>query len=103
MALTETNIDFSAEEFDQAVPFFEGCWVIAHKHNPGLSSNLELNNRTFVFKLANRVTGSAELVVFGVGDAPAVAAARKLQADSGLPVTSRPPVGSITLPYPPRP
>ena len=37
MALAETGIDFSREDWDQPVQFFDGCWVIASKHNPGLN------------------------------------------------------------------
>jgi hypothetical protein len=51
MALADTGIDFSNEDWDQPIEFFDGCWVIASKHNPGLNLAFEVNNRTFVFRL----------------------------------------------------
>ena len=49
----DTNIDFSNEDCGKSVKFYDGCWVIAEKHNPALNKTMELNNRTFVFQLIN--------------------------------------------------
>ena len=30
----DTYIDFSNEDWGKSVKFYDGCWVIAEKHNP---------------------------------------------------------------------
>ena len=50
----DTNIDFSNEDWGKSVKFYDGCWMIAEKHNPALNKTMEFNNRTFVFQLINK-------------------------------------------------
>jgi hypothetical protein len=84
MALPATGIDFSAEAWDTAVEFFEGCGVVANRHSPGLNKAMELNNRAFVFRLQH--AGEPTLLVFGVPDASAIEAVEALAARLELPV-----------------
>ena len=86
MALADTNIDFSKEDWDQPTEFFEGCWVIATKHNPGLNEALELNNRVFVFRLKNK-SGEDTLLVFGACGPTSIEAVKKLEEQTGLRVS----------------
>lgn len=43
----DTNIDFSNEDCGKSIKFYDGCWVVAEKHNPALNKTMELNDRTF--------------------------------------------------------
>lgn len=85
MALAETGIDFSGEDWDRPVQFFDGCWVIASKHNPGLNRAMEVNNRTFVFRVRRR--GEDALLCFGFGGPSCIEAAKRLERETGLAVT----------------
>jgi hypothetical protein len=85
MAHAETGIDFSNEDWDQPVEFFGGCWVIANKHNPGLNRAMEVNNRTFVFRLAAR-DGTQTLLVFGWAGPSAIEAVKRVERETGLSV-----------------
>jgi hypothetical protein len=79
------HLNFSSEDWDLPVEFFEGCWVIASKHNPGLLTCMELNNRVFVFKLRDRA-GKDVLLVFGCGGPSTVAATRAIERKTGTKV-----------------
>ena len=59
----DANIDFSNEDWGKSVKFYDGCWVIAEKHNPALNKTMELNNRTFVFQLINKEGKDSLLVM----------------------------------------
>jgi hypothetical protein len=85
VALKETHLDFSAEDWDTAVQVFDGCWVIADKHCPGLNQAMEVNNRTFVFKLEEHGEKDT-LFVFGPGSDKVVEAVKALEKDLGIPV-----------------
>ena len=85
MALKETGIDFSGEDWDTPAQFFDGCWVIANLHCPALNKTMEVNNRTFVFRLKNKA-GEDVLFVFGCASQAAVDAVKKLEQDTGLKV-----------------
>ena len=76
-------VDFSGEDWDKAAQIAEGVWVVATRHNPGLASGLELNNRTFVFRLKNRA-GEEQLLSLGCGNAATIAAVQQLEAETGL-------------------
>ena len=82
----DTNIDFSNEDWGKSVKFYDGCWVIAEKHNPTLNKTMELNNRTFVFKLINK-EGKDTLLVFGCSGKPSIEAVKLLEKETGLEVT----------------
>lgn len=84
MALETTGIDFSQEDWDTPVEFFDGCWVIANRHCPGLNHAMELNNRTFVFRLREKSSGREVLVVFGHADGRAIDAVKALETQTGL-------------------
>ena len=76
-------VDFSREDWESAAEIADGAWVIATRHNPGLAGGLELNNRTFVFKVKNRAGGD-QLLSFGCGNAATIEAVQKLEGDTGL-------------------
>jgi hypothetical protein len=82
---TGEGLDFSRETWDQATAFADGCWVIAQKHGLGLNDALQVNNRTFVLRLTE-ADGDDVLLVFGCADAPAVAATKRLETETGLAV-----------------
>lgn len=86
MARDDTNIDFSSETWDEAVQFFEGCWVVATRHHPGLNEALELNNREFVFKLKGE-NGGETLMAFGFAGPSAVEAVHRIEKETGLEVS----------------
>ena len=85
MALADTGIDFAGEDWDRAVQFFDGCWVIANLHNPSLNRTMEVNNRTFVFRLKNKSNDDV-LFVFGCAGQPAIDAVKTLERETGLKV-----------------
>ena len=76
-------VDFSREDWDKAAEIADGAWVIATRHNPGLAGGLELNNRTFVFRLKN-AAGEEQLLSFGCGNAATIEAIKELEDESGL-------------------
>jgi hypothetical protein len=82
-ALEEHMVDFSREDWDEAAQITEGIWVVATRHNPGLAGGLEINNRTFVFRLKNPA-GVEQLLAFGCGNATTITAIQKLEAETGL-------------------
>lgn len=85
MALADTRIDFSGEDWDQPIEFFDGCWVIASKHNPGLNRAFEVNNRTFVFRLRAR-DGKDTLLAFGFAGPSCIEGVKRIERDTGLAV-----------------
>jgi hypothetical protein len=83
MSTNYSHLDFSAEDWDKPVKFFDKSWVIASKHNPALNKAMELNNRTFVFQLKNK-QGEEVLLVFGCGGATTIEAVRKIEKETGV-------------------
>jgi hypothetical protein len=79
----EHMVDFSEEDWDKAAQISEGVWVIATQHSPGLASGLELNNRTFVFRLKNRA-GAEQLLCFGCGNAATIEVVEQIEVETGL-------------------
>lgn len=78
-------LDFSAEDWDRAVPFADGCWVIANRHCPALNRAVELNNRIFAFRLVEP-DGSPVLLILGCADEKSIQAVQRLQVETGLDV-----------------
>jgi len=85
MAHPSAGVDFSKEDWDQAVTFFDGCWVIASKHCPGFNQAMEVNNRNFVFRL-KPAGGEETLLCFGVGGPTCIEAVQRLERETGLTV-----------------
>jgi len=77
------DLDFSKEDFDVPVEFYDGCWVIANKHCPGLNETTEINNRVFVFRLVDK-QGRDVLLVLGAGDERTLEATKQVEKDTGL-------------------
>src|SRR6187551_3415197 len=82
--------DLSAETPGRAAPVFDGVWLIATTHRPGLSKHMfEINNRCFVFRLFDQPAGRAVLLVVNAVDpAQAVGEVRRLERETGLPVAA---------------
>jgi hypothetical protein len=72
------------------VPVFDGVWLIATRHRPGLSKHMfEINNRCFVFRLFDQHAGrSVLLVVNAVEPTQSIAEVRRLERETGLPVVA---------------
>jgi hypothetical protein len=85
-----TTIDLSAETPGRAVPVFDGVWLLATQHRPGLSKHMfEINNRCFVFRLYDQRAGKTVLLVANAVDpAQGVAEVQRLARETGLPVAA---------------
>ena len=86
----QTTFDLSRETPGRAVPVFDGVWLLATAHRPGLSKHMfEINNRCFVFRLFDQRAGrSVLLVVNAVDPAQGIAEVRRLERETGLPVAA---------------
>jgi len=84
------SFDLSAETIGRAVPVFDGVWLIATRHRPGLSKHMfEINNRCFVFRLLDQKTGKPVLLVVNAVDpAQAVLEVQRLERETGLRVSA---------------
>jgi hypothetical protein len=84
------SFDLSAETPGKAVPVFDGVWLIATRHRPGLSKHMfEINNRCFVFRLYDQRAGRAVLLVVNAVDPePGIPEVRRLERETGLPVAA---------------
>jgi hypothetical protein len=80
--------DLTGEAAGRAVQVFEGVWLIATRHRPGLSKHsFEVNNRCFVFRLADRQVGVPVLVVANAVDpGQAIPEVRRIERETGLEV-----------------
>lgn len=85
MDLGADMVDFSNEDWDTAAQIADGVWVVATRHSPGLASGLELNNRTFIFRLKNR-NDEDQLLCFGCGNAATIAAVQEVEGETGIKV-----------------
>jgi|GEM_PF-1926347 len=83
--MSQQQLSFEAEDWDVPVQVFDGIWVIANKHGPGLNDAFQVNNRVFVFRLTNR-SGAETLLVFGCGCGDSLSAVRKIEQETGLSV-----------------
>lgn len=84
------SLDLSVETPGRAVPVFDGVWLLATTHRPGLSKHMfEINNRCFVFRLFDQQAGRAVLLVVNAVDpAQGVAEVRRLERETGLAVAA---------------
>jgi len=82
--------DLSVETPGRAAQVFDGVWLIATNHRPGLSKHMfEINNRCFVFRLFDQQAGRAVLLVANAVDpAQAVTEVQRLERETGLPVAA---------------
>jgi hypothetical protein len=81
-------IKIELETVGRAREVFDGFWIIATPHRPGLSKRMfEVNNRCLVFRLYDTPAGSSCLVVVNAVDpAAAIPEVRRLERETGLPV-----------------
>ena len=84
------SFDLSAETIGRAVPVFDGVWLIATRHRPGLSKHMfEINNRCFVFRLYDqRLDKPVLLVANAVDPSQAIPEVHRLERETGLLVTA---------------
>ena len=84
------TFDLSAETTGQAVPVFDGVWLIATRHRPGLSKHMfEINNRCFVFRLYDQKAGRTVLLVANAVDpGQAVPEVQRLERETAAPVAA---------------
>jgi len=84
------TVDLSGETPARAVAVFEGVWLIATRHRPGLSKEMfEVNNRCFVFRLFDQRAGRPTLLVVNAVDpAQAIPEVRRLERETGLRVSA---------------
>ena len=84
------SFDLASETTGRAVRVFEGVWLIATRHRPGLSKHMfEINNRCFVFRLLDQKTGKPVLLVVNAVDpAQAVLEVQRLERETGLRVSA---------------
>jgi len=87
-AHSRTVLDFSGENFNMEEPweFFDGCWVITHRHSAAGNGNLQLNNRTFIFRLHDARAKSEVLLVYGASAKVCVEGVQRLESRIGIPV-----------------
>lgn len=76
------------ETVGKAVPVWDGVWLLATHHRPGLSKQMfEINNRCFIFRLQDASAGGPVLVVINAVDpAVGVPEVRRLEHETGLQV-----------------
>ncbi|CAM9793859.1 unnamed protein product, partial [Heterosigma akashiwo] len=85
-------LDFSKEDWDVAaqVSAERDMWVIATKHHPGGIDGIEINNRTFVFRLmdekAQLLQQADTLFVYGCGGGKTIELVRQLEEQTKTPV-----------------
>jgi hypothetical protein len=86
----DQTFDLSAETPGRAVPVFDGVWLIATRHRPGLSKHMfEINNRCFVFRLFDQRLGKPVLLVANAVDpTQAIPEVHRLERETGLPVSA---------------
>jgi hypothetical protein len=83
-----TSLKLELETFGQAREIFDGVWIIATRHRPGLSKRVfECNNRCLVLRLFDAAAGASCLVVVNAVDPQqAIPEVRRLERETGLPV-----------------
>ena len=82
------SLKLELETFGQAREIFDGMWIIATRHRPGLSKSVfECNNRCLVFRLVDASTNETCLVVVNAVDPQqAIPEVRRLERETGLTV-----------------
>jgi hypothetical protein len=74
------------EVVGKAVAVWDGVWLLATRHHPGMSKHMfEINNRCFVFRLHDGTTGGPVLVVINAVDpAVGIPEVRRIEQETGL-------------------
>ena len=69
---------------------FDGVWLLATRHRPGLSKHMfEINNRCFVFRLYDQQAGRPVLLVVNAVDPEqGIPEVRRLERETGLAVAA---------------
>jgi hypothetical protein len=82
------TIRLEQETIGKAVETAEGVWLVASRHQPGLSKHMfAINNRCFIFRLHDAKLGRPVLAVINAIDpVAAIPEVRRLEHETGLPV-----------------
>ena len=80
------TLDLTGESPGKAAQVFDGIWLIATRHRPGLSKQMfEINNRCFVFRLQDQQANKPVLVVVNAVDpATGIPEVRRIEHETGL-------------------
>jgi len=85
LAESAGTIDLHDEATYKAVEVFDGFWVIATQHHPGLSKHMfEINNRALVFRLEER--GTKILLVANAASPLAIPEVQRIERETALAV-----------------
>jgi hypothetical protein len=81
-------IRIELETVGKACEIFDGFWIIATRHRPGLSKRMfEINNRCLVLRLYDQTAAASCLVVVNAVDpTEAIPEVRRLERETGLEV-----------------
>src|SRR5262245_35055669 len=84
------SFDLSVETTGRAVSVFDGVWLLATRHRPGLSRHMfEINNRSFVFRLYDqRASRPVLMVVNAVDPEQGIPEVKRLERETGLSVAA---------------
>jgi hypothetical protein len=90
MQTNAATFDLSGETPGRAIEVFDGVWLIATRHRPGLSKHIfEVNNRCLVFRLFDQKAGTPVLLVVNAVDpAQAIPEVRRIERATGLHVAA---------------
>jgi hypothetical protein len=82
---TASSLHLEREAFGKAAEVFDGFWIIATRHRPGLSKHMfEINNRCLVFRLNDAGAGPVLVVFNAVDPDDAVGEVRRIEQQTGL-------------------
>jgi hypothetical protein len=83
------TLRLAAEVVGKAVQVWDGFWIVATRHRPGLSKHMfEINNRCMVFRLNDTKTGKPVLLVVNAVDPVAIPEVRRIERETGLLVSA---------------
>jgi hypothetical protein len=84
----QPSLQLDREIEGKAVAVWDGVWLLATRHRPGLSRHMfEINNRCFIFRLQDSKLGGPVLaVVNAVDPVVGIPEVRRIEQESGLKV-----------------
>lgn len=83
----QPGVRLDRETVGKAVEIWDGVWLLATRHHPGLSKHMfEINNRCLVFRLQDPKHGPVLLVVNAVDPLTGIPEVRRLEQETGLTV-----------------
>jgi hypothetical protein len=83
----QPSLSLERETVGKAVPVWDGVWLLATRHRPGLSRHMaEINNRCFVFRLDDAKLGPVLAVINAVDPVVGIPEVRRIEQETGLAV-----------------